>query len=114
MMADCRVAGTTGLPSLRAGTVFHLIPPEVGVPAELAAVAAMALACARGAMPRRALAVGVGVALGTLGRGADEIKVYEQVIARFGAAAEWPLREQVAKALVALGTLGQRGGAGSP
>ena len=37
--------------------------------------------------------------LGRLGRGEDEIAVYDEVISRFGDAEELPLREQVARAL---------------
>ena len=40
------------------------------------------------------------IRLGTLERSADEIAVYDEVVARFGAAAEPALREQVARALV--------------
>src|SRR5271166_5505501 len=42
----------------------------------------------------------IGVTLGALGRSADEIAVYDDLLARFGAATELPLREPVAKALL--------------
>jgi hypothetical protein len=51
--------------------------------------------------------VNKGVTLGELGRSEEEIGVYEEVVARFGAAAELPLREQVARAL---GNKGARSG----
>jgi hypothetical protein len=51
--------------AIRAATVFHLVAPEIGVPAELAGVALLALACAQGAIRRKALALSAGVALGT-------------------------------------------------
>jgi hypothetical protein len=38
--------------------------------------------------------------LGELGRGAEQIAVYDDVITRFGTAKEPALREQVAKALL--------------
>jgi len=59
------LAMLAGIVAIRAATVLHLIPPAIGVPAELAAVTLMVLACARGAGQRRLLAVGVGVVLGT-------------------------------------------------
>jgi tetratricopeptide (TPR) repeat protein len=40
-----------------------------------------------------------GVRLGTLGRSAEAIAVYDDLLARFGTATELPLREQVAHAL---------------
>jgi hypothetical protein len=50
-----------------------------------------------------------GFTLGTLDRSADEIAIYDDLLARFGTATELPLREQVARALfnkgVRLGTL---------
>ncbi len=52
-----------------------------------------------------------GVTLGALGRSDETIAVYDDAVARFGAAAEPALREQAATALVneavALGTLGR-------
>ena len=55
--------------------------------------------------------VNKGVTLGTLGRSEHEIEVYDEVVARFGAATEPALCEQVARALVnkgfRLGTLGR-------
>ena len=55
--------------------------------------------------------VNKGVTLGTLGRSEEEIGVYDDVVARFGGAAELALLEPVARALVnkgvALGTLGR-------
>ncbi len=54
--------------------------------------------------------VNKGVRLGQLGRGDEEITIYDDVVARFGTATEPPLREQVAKALVYKGiTFGQLG-----
>ncbi len=41
-----------------------------------------------------------GVTLGALGRSEDAIAAYDDLLARFGAATELPLREQVGKALV--------------
>ena len=41
-----------------------------------------------------------GVRLGALGRGEEEIAVYDDLLARFGTATEPALREQVAMALV--------------
>ncbi len=40
-----------------------------------------------------------GLTLGSLGRSENEIAVYDDLLARFGAATELPLREQVAKAV---------------
>ena len=55
--------------------------------------------------------VNKGITLIALGRGDDEIAVYDDLLDRFGAAAELPLRELVAKALlnkgVRLGVLGR-------
>lgn len=59
------LAMLAGIVAIRGATVAHLIPPVIGVPAELAAVTLMVLACARGPVPRKALAVSVGIALGT-------------------------------------------------
>jgi hypothetical protein len=42
--------------------------------------------------------VNKGTALGTLGRHERAITVYDDLLARFGTAAEPPLREQVARA----------------
>lgn len=56
----------------RAATVFHLVPPRLGVPIELAGVAALALACAGGSAGQRGLALVVG---GTLG-GATALAPY--------------------------------------
>jgi hypothetical protein len=51
-----------------------------------------------------------GVRLGQLGRPEEELGAYDQVVARFGDAAEPGVREQVATALVYKGTtLGQLG-----
>ena len=41
---------------------------------------------------------------GALGRGIDEIAVYDDILARFGAATELPLRDIAAKALFQKGT----------
>jgi tetratricopeptide (TPR) repeat protein len=53
-----------------------------------------------------------GVRLGELGCNAEAISVYDNLLARFSGATEWPLREQVAEALhnkgSALGKLGCR------
>ncbi len=59
------LAMLAGIVAIRAATVFHLMPPTIGVPAELAGVTLMALACARGAVQRGALAGVTGIALGT-------------------------------------------------
>jgi len=45
--------------------------------------------------------VNKGITLGQLGRGADAMALYDEVVARFGAATEEPLRDIVAKALSA-------------
>jgi hypothetical protein len=50
--------------AMRACVVFHLAAPDVGVPAELGGVAILALACARGSLPQRALALLVAGVLG--------------------------------------------------
>ena len=51
-----------------------------------------------------------GWTLGQLGRGEEEIGVYDQVVTRYGEATEAALREQVALALVSKGwRLGQLG-----
>lgn len=54
---------------------------------------------------------GKGIALGDLGRSAEAIATYDDLLARLGAATELPLREQVARALVRkaieLGALGR-------
>ncbi len=51
-----------------------------------------------------------GVALGRMDKYEEEIRVYDEVVERFGESANLPLREQVAKALVIKGlTLGQLG-----
>jgi hypothetical protein len=49
--------------AIRTATVLHAVPPEIGVPAELAAVAVMILACAQGAMQRKAVAITAGILL---------------------------------------------------
>jgi hypothetical protein len=41
--------------------------------------------------------VNKGVTLGALGRGEEAIAVYDDVVARFGAAGELPLREIIAE-----------------
>ena len=52
--------------------------------------------------------VNKGITLGQLNRNEEEIAVYDQVVARFGEAAEPALREQVARALFNKGiTLGK-------
>ena len=51
--------------AVRTGTVFHLIPAEVGVPAELAGVAVLALASAGGRSRRTVLALAVATIIGT-------------------------------------------------
>jgi hypothetical protein len=55
--------------------------------------------------------VNKGITLGALGRGEEALGVYDDVVARFGAATELALREPVAMALVnkgvTLGTLGR-------
>lgn len=48
----------------RAGTVFHVIPARLGMPAELGGVALLALACVGGSLRQKALALAVA---GTLG-----------------------------------------------
>jgi tetratricopeptide (TPR) repeat protein len=54
--------------------------------------------------------VNKGITLGAVGRTAEEMDVYDDVVARFGTASELPLREQVAKALVNKGVrLGELG-----
>ena len=58
------LAMLAGIVAIRAATVFHLIPPAIGVPAELAGVGMMALACARGTIRRKTLALAAGLALG--------------------------------------------------
>jgi hypothetical protein len=51
-----------------------------------------------------------GMTLGQLGRGEEEIAVYDQVVTRYGEASEAALRERVAGALFNKGvTLGQLG-----
>jgi hypothetical protein len=50
--------------AIRLATVIQLLPPRIGVPAELAGVAILALACARGTLGRRALALAIGLAIG--------------------------------------------------
>lgn len=50
--------------AIRASVVFHLVPVEVGIPAELGGVAMLALTCARGPAGRKVLALLVG---GTIG-----------------------------------------------
>lgn len=50
--------------AIRAATVFRLLPPALGVPAELSGVALLALACVRGTGGRTRLALAVA---GTIG-----------------------------------------------
>jgi len=50
--------------AIRASVVFHVISAEHGVPAELGGVAALALACARGPVRQKALALLIAGALG--------------------------------------------------
>lgn len=54
-----------GVVAVRAATSFGLMQPALGVPAELAGVSLLALLCARGGAVQRALAVGVGLAIGS-------------------------------------------------
>jgi hypothetical protein len=62
--------------ALRTATVFHLIPPTLGVTAELGGVALLALCCARGSEARRIVAL---VVAGSLG-GATALAPYDTAI----------------------------------
>jgi hypothetical protein len=62
--------------AIRASVVFHLLPPDIGFPAELGLVALLALACARGPGGRTLLALLVG---GTIG-GATAIAPYATAV----------------------------------
>ncbi len=56
--------------SLRTAVLLQFLPSQIGVPAELAGVAALALACVRGPVRRKALALAVGLTLGAGALGA--------------------------------------------
>lgn len=51
--------------AIRSCVVFHVVPAEWGVPAELTGVVVLALACARGPLRQRVAALAAAVTLGT-------------------------------------------------